>query len=415
MIPDVVVIGAGAVGASTAYHLARAGARVVVFEKERGPAEHQSSRNSSVLHAGYNLKPGSTKAAYCVEGNRRLRAYCLEHGIPIHEGGILIVARLESEIPVIQELKRRADENGVESTVVDGHGITELEPHAKGIQALHAPQGASFDAFAYVSRLMLDAEAAGVETIYGTRVFSISDPSLGANGSRDLKVETSRGILKTATVVNCAGLHADRIAGPLAADVRVIPFRGYYAELKPEKCYFVRSHVYSAPDLAFPFLGVHASRWPNGKVLLGPGAMLAFGREAYRLLDFDGYDLATTLTWPGFHKLMADPRVRKLIKDEVRKSLSLKAIWQEARALFPELEPTDLVRSIAGNRAQMVTRDGEMVGDILVRETERAVHVLNAVSPGLTCSLPFGEYLAGRGFSKLDGNRRVSTIPLTGM
>ena len=403
MIPDVVVIGAGAVGASTAYHLAKAGVSVVVLEKERGPAEHQSGRNSSVLHAGYNLKPGSTKAAYCVEGNRRLRAYCLEHGIPIHEGGILIVARLESELSVIQELKRRADENGVEARIVDEAGIKELEPHAHGIQALHAPQGASFDAYAYVSRLMLDAEAAGVETSYDTRVVSISDPSLGQNGSRDMRIETNRGILTAAAVVNCAGLHADRIAGPLAADVRVIPFRGYYAELKPEKCSLVRSHVYSAPDLAFPFLGGHASRWPDGRVLRGPGAMLAFGREAYRIQDFDAYDLATTLSWPGFHKMMAEPRVRSLIKNEVKKSLSLKAIWQEAQALFPKLEPSDLVRSIAGNRAQMVTRDGEMVGDILVRETDRAVHVLNAVSPGLTCSLPFGEYLAGRGLEKLGG------------
>jgi len=385
--PDVVVIGAGAVGAGTAYHLVKSGVRTAVLEKERGPAFHQSGRNSCVMHAGYNLKPGSTKAVYCVEGNRRLRAYCKERGIPVHEGGILIVARREGELAVIEELKSRADANGVDASIVDEDGIRELEPHAVGIQALHAPQGASFDAAAYVRQLMQDTEQAGA--------------SVNGNRSTGVRIETSRGPVHAAAVVNCAGLHADRVAGTIAHDVRVIPFRGYYAELRPERRHLVQSHVYSAPDLTFPFLGVHASRWPDGRVLIGPGAMLAFGREAYRLQDFDAYDLATTLAWPGFRTLMATPQLRRLIKTEVKKSLSLKAIWDEAHLLIPDLEPGDLVRSIAGNRAQMVSRDGKMVGDILVRETDHAVHVLNAVSPGLTCSLPFGEYLAGRAVEKL--------------
>ena len=399
--PDVVVIGAGAVGASTAYHMVKAGVRVLVLEKERGPAFHQSGRNSCVMHAGYNLKPGSKKAIYCVEGNRRLRTYCYEHGIPVHEGGILIVARREEELAVIQELKSRADANGVEAKIVDEGGIRSLEPHAVGIQALHAPQGASFDAAAFVRQLMLDTESAGAEVSYDTRVLAVDDPSQTGVGANGITVDTNRGVVSAAAVVNCAGLHADRVAGPLAHDVRVVPFRGYYAELRSEKRHLIKSHVYSAPDLTFPFLGVHASRWPDGRVLIGPGAMLAFGREAYRLQDFDAYDLATTLAWPGFRRLIATPQVRSLIKSEVKKSLSLRAIWDEARLLIPELEPSNLVRSLAGNRAQMVSRDGKMVGNILVRETERAVHVLNAVSPGLTCSLPFGEYLAERAMGKL--------------
>jgi len=399
---EAIVIGAGAVGASTALHLAKAGVRTLVIEKERSPAVHQSGRNSGVIHAGYNLKPGSKKAIYCVEGNRRLRAYCHENGIPILEGGILIVARIESELEVIQELKSRAVENGVAAKVVDEQEIREIEPHAHGIGALHAPEGASFDTEAYVHRLMLDATSAGATASYGARVHAIRDPSLAGSNGRELIVETSVGSFKTRALVNCAGLHADRVAGPIAEDVRVIPFRGYYAELVPSKTHLVQSHVYSAPDLTFPFLGVHASRWPDGRVLLGPGAMLAFGREAYRLQDFDAHDLASTLAWPGFRKLMAQPRLRSLIRSEVRKSLSLKAIWEEAHLLLPDLEPNDLVRSIAGNRAQLVSRNGEMVGDILVRETDHAVHVLNAVSPGLTCSLPFGEYLAERALGKLN-------------
>ena len=405
---DVIVIGAGAVGASTAYHLAKAGYKVSVVEKERGPAKHQSGRNSSVMHAGYNLMPGSKKAIYCVEGNKRLRAYCREHGIPVHTSGILIVARIERELDVLRELKRRADENGVEASLVDDSGINRLEPHARGIAALHAPQGASFDATAYVTRLMRDARKFGADVFYDTRVISVSDPSFGTRFGNHVVVETSQGSLRSSVVVNCAGLHADRLAGPLADDIRVIPFRGYYAELVPERRHLIRSHVYSAPDLAFPFLGVHGSRWPDGRVLLGPGAMIAFGREAYRLLDFDPYDLATTLTWPGFFKLMAKPRLRSLIRSELKKSLFLKFIWEEAHLLLPELEPSDLTRSIAGNRAQLVSKNGDMVGDILVRETEHAVHVLNAVSPGLTCSLPFGEDLAKRCEEKL-ANKDPST------
>ncbi len=399
--PQAVVIGAGAVGASTAYHLAKAGVETLVLEKERAAAAHQSGKNSGVIHAGYNLKPGSTKAVYCVEGNRMLRAYCREHGIPILEKGILIVARTDSEMSVIQELKRRADENGVKGSIIYENEIRDIEPHARGIGALHAPEGASFDAEAYVKHLMRNAEAAGAEVLYGARVMAVTDPSISNSSTRDLLIETSRGSFRPSAVVNCAGLHADRVAGPIAEDVRVVPFRGYYAELVPARSFLVRSHVYSAPDLTFPFLGVHASRWPDGRVLLGPGAMLAFGREAYRLQDFDAYDLVTTLAWPGFHRMMAQPRLRSLIKSEVKKSLSLEAIWEEAHLLLPELQPSDLVRSIAGNRAQLVSRNGEMVGDILVRETERAVHVLNAVSPGLTCSLPFGEYLAERCVGKL--------------
>jgi L-2-hydroxyglutarate oxidase LhgO len=202
-------------------------------------------------------------------------------------------------------------------------------------------------------------------------------------------------------VVSCGGLHADRLAGPLAADMRVIPFRGYYAELIPARRDLVRSHIYAAPDLNYPFLGVHLSRRADGRVIVGPGAMLAFGREAYGFFGVNLRDLWQALTWPGFYGLFREPRFLQLVRDEVRKSLFLRYIWEEARLLVPELRPSDLVRSYAGNRAQLVSRDGKLVDDIVIRETEHAVHVLNAVSPGLTCSLPFGEELATRAAGKL--------------
>src|SRR5205807_965692 len=390
MSPDVIVIGAGAIGASAALHLARAGARVTLLEKEKGPAQHQSGRNSGVIHAGYNLKPGSLKAKYCVEGSRALRQYCRERGIAMEQGGILIVARSDAERATLAELHRRAQANGVRTTRVDERGITEIEPHARGIEALSAPDGASFDAPAYVAALLEDARAAGARVEFGVAVRRIVEPG----GTSPARVLTSNGSRDAGVVLNCPGLYADRLAGGLAGDMRIIPFRGYYAELRHGRTDLIRSHVYAAPDLHFPFLGVHLSRRTDGRVIVGPGAMLAFGREAYRLAQVQPRDLLSTLLWPGFYRMMVQPRFRALVRSELLKSLFLGRIAAEARLLIPELEAGDLVRSYAGNRAQVVSRSGELVDDIVVRRSGRTVHVLNAVSPGLTCSLPFGRYLA---------------------
>lgn len=381
---EVLVVGAGAIGTSVAYHLAQRGRRVLVLEKESEPGIHQSSRNSGVIHAGYNVKPGSQKARFCVEGNRRLREYCTERGVAVHPGGILVVARTEAERVTLAELERRAKGNGVDVRMLDEGGLREREPHAVGIEALHARDAASFDAAGYVRALAEDAQRAGVEFRYDTKVRSIEDGL----------VRTAAGTIAAKVVVNAAGLYADVLARSLAPDMRVIPFRGFYAELTPERRDLVRSHIYAAPDLEFPFLGVHLSRRADGRVIVGPGAMLAFGREAYRFSSFRGGGLGRTLGFSGFWHMMAKRRFQRLAIDETKKSLSLKAIWREAQRLVPELRRDDLVRSYAGNRAQQVTKDGKLVEDIVVRETPRAIHVLNAVSPGLTCSLPFGEHLA---------------------
>jgi L-2-hydroxyglutarate oxidase len=385
------VIGAGAVGASAARHLAQRAVRVAVLEKEAGPAKHQSGRNSGVIHAGYNLKPGGLKATYCVEGSRALREFCRERGIPVVQGGILVVAQTDAERATLAELRRRARANGVQAGLVSEREIREIEPHARGIEGLHAPEGASFDSRRYVEVLLEEARRAGASVHFGVRARRIVE---GPAGGHRVRVDTSEGSWTAAVVLNCAGLHADRLAGPLASDVRIIPFRGYYAELVPARTELVRSHVYAAPDLTFPFLGVHLSRRTDGRVIVGPGAMLAFGREAYRLAHVQPADLLQTLTWPGFYRMIARRHVRALVRNEVLKSLFLSRIWREARLLIPELEPRDLMRSYAGNRAQLVSRTGELLDDIVLRESEHTVHVLNAVSPGLTCSLPFGAYLA---------------------
>jgi L-2-hydroxyglutarate oxidase len=305
------------------------------------------------------------------------------------------VARNEGEREILRELERRARANGVKASLVSDTDIPKIEPHAVGVQALHAPEGASFDAAAYVRSLIGDAISAGARVCYNTTVLDIAlGSSSGPNGP--VRVRTSTGTMTTQALVSCAGLYADRLAGPLASDVRIIPFRGYYAELTAARRHLVVSHVYGVPDLTLPFLGAHLSRRVDGRVIVGPGAMLAFGREAYRLRDFHTRDLADMLSWPGLYRLFAQPKLWRLLAQEIRKSVSLRAIWAEARHLIPTLAPGDMTRSYAGNRAQLVSRQGELIDDIVVRETERTIHVLNAVSPGLTCSLAFGEHLARR-------------------
>jgi L-2-hydroxyglutarate oxidase len=244
--------------------------------------------------------------------------------------------------------------------------------------------------------LAIDAQEFGATAFYNQRVRSINEDG----GEANVKTDTAE--FNASVVINAGGLYADKLAGELSKDLRVIPFRGYYAELQPDKRDMVNSHVYGAPDLNFPFLGVHLSKRTDGRVIVGPGAMVAFGREAYDLTSFAGGELDKTLTWPGFWKMMKRPEFRKLIRTEVKKSLMVGAIGEEAMKLMPELRKGDFIKSYAGNRAQLVDRDGNLVDDILTRETEHTIHVLNAVSPGLTCSLPFGRDLAQRAIEKLD-------------
>lgn len=380
---------------SAAYHLARSGVSVALIEKESGPAMHQSGRNSGVIHAGYNLKPGSAKAQYCVEGNAQLRAYCNERDVAVKEGGILIVARTEAEISVIEELERRGTANGTSVRLLTPDQIKDIEPAAKGISALQAVDGASFDSSAYVQSLANDATRAGAKLLYNHKAQSVTE------SNRGVVIATSKGKFAAKTAINAAGLYADIVGRDVARDLRVVPFRGYYAELKPNKNELVRSHIYAAPDLNFPFLGIHLSRRTDGRVIAGPGAMLAFGREAYNFSSLKGGGFGKNLAWPGFYKMMAQSEFRNLFRTEIRKSLAVSAIGKEAAELVTGLNPTDLVRSYAGNRAQLVDKDGKLVDDIVVRETARTLHVLNAVSPGLTCSLPFGKNLAETATAKI--------------
>ncbi len=385
---DVIIVGAGAVGASTARALARRGLEVTVVEKESGPALHQSGRNSGVVHAGYQYPPGSTKARFATEGSKRLIEYCQDRGVAVSQDGLLVVARDSDEQARLRGVLDRAEANGVEAFWVDGEEVRELEPAVGGIGGVHVPSYASFDARGYVHALVGDAIGAGARFLFDTRVTGWEQDEGGVH------VGTTKGTLRADGFVNAAGLFADRIAGELCQDMRVVPFRGFYAELVPAKQDVVSRHVYPPPDPELPFLGVHVSPRVDGRVIVGPGAMLAFGREAYSFWGVNARDAWSLFTWPGFYRLVMSSKIRSLISREVKRSLSLRALAKAASSLVPSVEAKDLVRSYAGNRAQMVSREGELVLDLVVREHGRSVHVLNGISPGLTCSLPFGEHLA---------------------
>ncbi|MFA9517072.1 L-2-hydroxyglutarate oxidase [Halopenitus sp. H-Gu1] len=389
---DVAVIGGGCVGLSTAKHLAEnTDLDVCVLEKEYHLAEHQSGRNSGVLHPGFNYPPDSVKAEFATEGTRRMKAYCAEHDIPCEECGVLVVAKDDREEAYLDELAAQAEANGVEYELLDSQAaIREHEPHAVGQAALYAPEAASVDSQQYVYTLAREAQHDGVELYMGHAVSEIHRSGEG------YRIHTSNSDVEADYLVNTAGLHADTLAHQVGVgeDYQVVPFRGEYYEITPEKAHLCRTMIYPTPDPELPFLGVHYTRRTDGKVIVGPNAVLAFGREAYKNTQFNLSELFETLSYEGFRRLLASPSMLSVAFSELNKSYRKEKFTEASRRLVPEVRSEDLEKSYAGIRAQLVSADGELVKDPLSIETDDAVHVLNAVSPGLTCSLPYGEHVA---------------------
>jgi L-2-hydroxyglutarate oxidase len=391
-VHDIVVVGGGCIGCSVARSLSRdSECDVAVVEKEHHLAAHQSGRNSGVLHPGFNYEPGSLKAQFATEGTRRMKAYANAHDIPLLECGVVVVAQSDAEVARLERLQRQADENGVRTELIHGaDALAEYEPHASGQAALVAPEAASIDAQQYVYALARDAVGNGVQLYTGTRVEGVT-----RRGERTT-LSTTVGEIDARYVVNCAGLHADELAAEfgVGTDLQVIPFRGEYYEVVPDRRDVCRSMIYPTPDPELPFLGVHYTRRTDGKVIVGPNAVLAFGREAYDNTDVDFRDLYRTLSYPGFRRLLRDPKMRRVGFAEFAKSYRKQTFVEAAQRLVPELVAADFTKSYAGIRAQLVSADGDLVKQPLFEHTESSTHVLNAVSPGLTCSLPFGDRLA---------------------
>jgi len=396
---DVTIVGGGCVGLSVAKHLAeRTDLDIAVLEKEYHLAEHQSGRNSGVLHPGFNYPPESEKARFATEGTKRMKEYCATHGIPCEELGVLVVATSDAEEARLGDLADQAEANGVKYELLDSQAaIHEYEPHASGQAALRAPEAASVDSQQYVYTLGREVQDAGVNLHLGHEVTGVRETGDG------YRLTTSKGVVETDYLVNAAGLHADTLAHQVGVgeQYQVVPFRGEYYEVTPDRADLCRSMIYPTPDPDLPFLGVHYTRRADGKVIVGPNAVLAFGREAYENTDFDLAELKETLTYEGFWKLIADPMMIGVAWDELNKSYRKEKFAAASQKLVPEVRADDLHRSYAGIRAQLVSDGGELVKEPLFVEREDAVHILNAVSPGLTSSLPFGDHIAGLVEAKL--------------
>lgn len=391
---DVLVIGGGIVGLSTAYAITRAapGTRVTVLEKEAGPARHQTGRNSGVIHSGIYYRPGSLKARYAVRGAAEMVKFCAEYGIAHAVTGKLIVATERAELPRLHALVQRGRENGIPVRELGPAQIAAYEPEVRGLAAIHVGTTGVCD-YAAVAREL--ARASGAEIRYGARVVRVD-----RRPERGVAVLTAAGeVVRARVLVNCAGLHCDEVAR-LTGDepgMRIVPFRGEYYELARPG--LVRGLVYPVPDPAFPFLGVHLTRGIDGGVHIGPNAVPALAREGYGRRDVRPRELAGTLAWPGAWAIAR--RHWRYGAGELYRSVSKRAFLEAVRRLLPAVTAADLRPAPAGVRAQAVLRDGTLVDDFLIREAARAVHVLNAPSPAATASLPIGREIGRRALGLL--------------
>lgn len=390
---DVVVVGAGIVGLATVYALTarHPDLRIVMLEKEAGVARHQTGHNSGVVHAGVYYTPGSLKARLCVDGVVRLRDFCREHGLAYDEVGKVIVATRDEELPRLDALLERGTRNGVPGLrMIEPDELGEIEPHAAGLRAIHSPHTAIVD-YAQISAALADVvRSRGVRIEFGATVTAIADDGVG------VRVTTSGPTLTARRLVTCGGLHADRLARMSGAtpEVQIVPFRGEYYFLSKERSDLVRGLIYPVPDPELPFLGVHLTRTVHGEVEAGPNAVFALAREGYSHGVIRPRDLLESMAYAGFWKLAG--RFWRVGAYEYYRSFSKAAFVASLRTLVPELTISDVRRGGAGVRAQAVGRDGRLVDDFAVVETDRAMHVLNAPSPAATASLAIGDHLAER-------------------
>jgi L-2-hydroxyglutarate oxidase len=388
---DVAMIGGGIVGLATAYHVTHTypSKKLIVLEKERELAQHQSGHNSGVLHSGIYYKPRSLKAVTCRAGRRAMQELCAEHGIPLEICGKVIVATREDELPRLAALFQRGQANGVRCELIGPERLRELEPFASsGIQAIHVPEVGIVDYPRVCRKLAELLVAAGNQVLTGARVQQFRRDGDG------LVLETTAGPVRTRHAINCGGLHSDRLArlSGQRSGCTIVPFRGEYYALKESASHYCRNIIYPVPDPQFPFLGVHFTRRLDGSRECGPNAVLALSREGYTWQRINLRDLAEMLRCPGLWKVMA--RHWRMGAAEVWRSLSKLAFVKALRRLLPVIRSQDLEPAAAGIRAQALSDDGQLVDDFLIVESERVISVCNAPSPGATASLEIGRLIA---------------------
>jgi L-2-hydroxyglutarate oxidase len=384
---DVTVVGGGIVGLAVALEITRRFPRLRLFvlEKEDRVGQHQSGHNSGVIHSGIYYKPGSLKAKLCVAGARAMVEFCREQGLPHQVCGKVIVATREKERSGLEELRRRGEANGlVGLRSIGPDELREIEPHASGLRALVVPSTGITDYSIVCGKYAELIAARGVTILTSHAVIGLQ------RLSNEIVIETNRGTFFAKSLINCAGLFSDRVSRMAGDDptVIIVPFRGEYYNLIPERASLVRTLIYPVPDPRFPFLGVHFTRRVGGSVDAGPNAVLAFRREGYHRMDFNLRDVSSSLTFPGFWRMAA--RNWRSGLDEFHRSFSKSTFVHSLQRLVPEVTAADLVPGGSGVRAQALTRAGALVDDFSFVPSRRMLHVLNVPSPAATASLVIG-------------------------
>jgi L-2-hydroxyglutarate oxidase LhgO len=359
---------------------------LLLLEKEKTRAQHQTGHNSGVIHSGIYYKPGSIKARTCVEGAATRVSFCREYGIPYRICGKVIIAATPDEVPELEELRRRGEVNGISGLrVLTPEELREIEPHCNGVRALHVPVTGITDYVAVSEKYAELARARGAEIRTGCAVHGVVAKDGG------IVLETNGGPCRTRFAINCAGLHSDRVSRMAGnkPKIRIVPFRGEYYDVIPERQHLVRTLIYPVPDPRFPFLGVHFTTRIHGGVDAGPNAVLAFKREGYRKRDFSLHDTFSSLTFPGFWRMAG--KYWRMGVDETFRASNKRSFTKALQKLVPEIQEQDLVPGGSGVRAQALQLDGSMVDDFQFVAGPQMLHVLNVPSPAATASIPIGK------------------------
>lgn len=400
---EVAVVGGGIVGLAVARELLRrhSDLELCLLEAEDRLAAHQSSHNSGVIHAGVYYEPGSLRARLCVEGALMMESFLIEHGLPWRHAGKLVVATDERELPRLDELERRARANGVRGLVrVGPDGIEAIEPGAQGLAALHSPFTGVTDFGEVAAALGDEVERLGGEIRTSAAITAVTDstvahpPPRSPTGGGGAVLQTARGTLRAGTAVFCAGLQSDRVAQMAggAPEPHIVPIRGSYLKVRPKREPVVRGNLYPVPDPDLPFLGAHLTRTIDGSLLIGPTALMVAARDAYRLTRMNGRDLADAARWPGTWKLIA--RHPGAVADELANSICPNRLVRQAARMLPGLKAKDVTRGPAGVRAQALGRDGRLIEDFLIEQTETGLHIRNAPSPAATSAFALAKLIA---------------------
>lgn len=389
---DILIVGAGIIGLSTAYQLSKIydGKKIVVVDKEKRAAEHQTGHNSGVIHSGIYYKPGSYKAKFAKDGSKSMVAFCEEYNIKYDQCGKVIVATNEEELPRMKNLYERGLQNELDVTLLNPHEVREIEPFVSTVGGILVKDTGIVDFREVTEKFGELFEENGGEIKYNHEVTSVR------TNEDSITVKTNNAEYQTGYLINCAGLYSDKIAklSGVNTDVKIIPFRGEYFKLNEQVENYVRTLIYPVPNPELPFLGVHFTNMVGGGVDIGPNAVLGFKKEAYKKFGFDKEETTEILTFSGLYK-MGIKNIKEAIREYYR-SFNKKAFVKEAKNLIPLLKEDEITPMEAGVRAQAMKRDGTMVDDFYFEENKRSIHVLNAPSPAATCSIEIGQEIAKR-------------------